>query len=349
MPTLSPLPDCEGPKLHPYKADGTPNISFLDLIGQGAHGFVFKVEIDGRIFALKVFKRLIVYHDWLTANEELWDKVDLPLLTAQWRPFHAECRAYARLKEAQKEHLAARCYGYVQLTDAQKKELETRFAIDYWWGEDDDLENLDNWDPASQQLARQEEQRPLHGIIKEFIQHDSPFGPQHAYRMLSDLRQLHRCGIVVWDVNEDAYANGKLVDFSKAVVAPHTLFDQCLYSNSETELDKQAKEAVYTDLSSLGSRFEDWNDEHEGGPQIACRPLEEGPLSYTLRGAPQTKEDRVKRCFNPRKVDWKKFSKRSRASDVAGAEPMVAAKQKTSGKKTNGVSKRKVSAARKRK
>lgn len=342
MPALPPVPDCEGPKLHPYQPEGAPEISFLELIGQGAHGKVFKVQIDGKILALKVFNLQFVDAAWLTADEEEWDKVDEELLTAQWHPFHAECRAYARLKEAKKEHLAVRCHGYLCLTEGQKQELKDRFAIGSWWN--DETYDLDRPDAALQLEFQQESRRPLRAIVKDFIHGDVPFSPQHASGMIRDLHQLHRCGIVVWDLKEDAYLDGKLVDFSKAVVVPHMMFDKRL----RIDLDILARDAVYADLSYLGSLFDEWNDEHEDGPQITCRPLLEGPLVRRLRRGPLTEEEKVARSFNPRNIDWQKYSRRSGGFTTVEAKRKTARKSDAVGKKPNGVRKQQAPARSKR-
>lgn len=335
MPVLPPVPDCEGPKLHPYQPDGTPEISFLELIGQGAHGNVFKVQIDGKILALKVFKYQHVDSDWLTMADDEWEKVDTELLTAQWHPFHAECRAYARLKEAKKEDLAIRCYGYLHLTEEQKKEVEDRFGIGSWWDDDYNLFRQDP-DPVVQQFFQRESSRPLRATVKDFIHSDVPFGPQHATKMLKDLRQLHRCGIVVWDVKEDAYIDGKLVDFSKAVVSPHMKFDTRL--SLRTDLDREARDAVFSDLSGLYVMFKDWNEEHEDGPHITCHPL---PTRSRLRGGRLSQEELIARCFNPRVVDWQKFSRRSVGFAAVGAKKATSRNSRTTGRKPNGVLKQK--------
>ena len=51
---LVPLPLCDGPKLEPFVFTGPQKIKFLEHIGEGLHSHVFKVEIQGRIYALKL-------------------------------------------------------------------------------------------------------------------------------------------------------------------------------------------------------------------------------------------------------------------------------------------------------
>lgn len=335
MPDLPPVPDCEGPQLQPYQSSGTPEITFLEELGRGAHGHVFKVQIDGKVFALKVFNHQIVNTDWLTMDPDEACKVDEKLLTAQWHPFNAECRAYARLKEAKKEHVAVRCHGYLCLTEAQKKELEQRFDITSWWA-DDYLTEFDGpYYPIYQQKLEQEGRRSLRAIVKEFITGDAPFGPEHAPAMVSDLNQIHRAGIMVHDLNEDAYVAGKLVDFSKAVVVPHIMFDPRLLGDP----NDTARGEVIEDLALLKARFREWNEEHEEGPVILCDPFEAFHAVRKLRRGPLTRDELVARCFNPLKIKWQKFSRRPIAS--VATKPGIVRKSGTTGKKPIGVSKRK--------
>jgi hypothetical protein len=55
---LVPLPLCEGPKLEPFDFQGPQKIDFLQHIGEGSHSHVFKVEILGQIYALKLASNL---------------------------------------------------------------------------------------------------------------------------------------------------------------------------------------------------------------------------------------------------------------------------------------------------
>jgi hypothetical protein len=53
---LPPLPVCEGPKLDAFDFKGPQQIKFLQEVGVGSHGYVFKVEIHGKIYALKLVR-----------------------------------------------------------------------------------------------------------------------------------------------------------------------------------------------------------------------------------------------------------------------------------------------------
>lgn len=316
MADLPLVPDCEGPRLHPYNRKGTDEIEFIDEVGHGAHAHVFKVRIDGKIYALKVFLNQLVTADWVTPRPDEWDNIDNELLTAQWHPFNAECRAYARLKEARKEHLAVRCHGYTLLTDAQEKELADRFGIQSWWDEDYDIEPSD---PQYDQGRRR-------AIVKDFVQSDQPFGHKDAPRMIRDLKQLHRLGIVVHDLNEDAYVGGKLTDFSKAITVPHIMFDVPL----GRDLDYIGRSEVHGDLSLLGGRFDDWNEDHEDDPQILCRPLPNIRFQERLRQGRKTERDIILSCLNPRDINWRKFSARpSKQARTRSGGPVEKAITKT--------------------
>lgn len=54
---LVPLPQCDGPKLDPFKFSGAQAIEFLEHIGEGLHAHVFKVSIHNQIYALKLVSR----------------------------------------------------------------------------------------------------------------------------------------------------------------------------------------------------------------------------------------------------------------------------------------------------
>lgn len=53
---LKPLPNCDGPKLNPFDFGGPQDIEFLDYLGSGLHSHVFKVQIRGHTYALKLVR-----------------------------------------------------------------------------------------------------------------------------------------------------------------------------------------------------------------------------------------------------------------------------------------------------
>jgi hypothetical protein len=54
---LVPLPLCDGPKLNPFDFQGPQKIDFLEHLGEGQHSHVFKVQILGQIYALKLVSK----------------------------------------------------------------------------------------------------------------------------------------------------------------------------------------------------------------------------------------------------------------------------------------------------
>ncbi|KAJ9646641.1 hypothetical protein H2199_002690 [Coniosporium tulheliwenetii] len=107
------LPECEGPKMHPYE-DRNPKIEFESLLGDSntaSHSHVFKVLLNSRPFALKM--RLIQaqfrFFDPLTARDDaLWEEQSNMIPDDEFvnhvDPFYAECRAYGRIQEFYEKH-----------------------------------------------------------------------------------------------------------------------------------------------------------------------------------------------------------------------------------------------------
>ena len=69
-PDLAPIPDCEGPKLQAYPGQ-TNQIEWLGRLDEhrdvcsssstGSEGYVFKVRIDSKLYALKVVSGVFSY------------------------------------------------------------------------------------------------------------------------------------------------------------------------------------------------------------------------------------------------------------------------------------------------
>ena len=52
------LPPIRGPKLGRFSTKGAVNITFLEEIGSGTDSVVYKVEISGQIYALKIVRAM---------------------------------------------------------------------------------------------------------------------------------------------------------------------------------------------------------------------------------------------------------------------------------------------------
>ncbi|KAI1348658.1 kinetochore Sim4 complex subunit FTA2-domain-containing protein [Xylaria sp. FL0043] len=107
---LSPeLPPCDGPKLRAFQYRNDP-IEWLGSLedrpippGSIRQGYVFKVKIQSRIYALKVFKFFdpSAYRGYLGPAQG--EPVSDDVLTFHTDPFYAECRAYGRLQHAREK------------------------------------------------------------------------------------------------------------------------------------------------------------------------------------------------------------------------------------------------------
>lgn len=163
-------------------------------------------------------------------------------------PFHAECRAYGRLKEAGEEHLAAKAYGYVKLFVNERTEEMFKPAVELDPSSESLVFLLDHWnfDHGSNQVIRRPENEPIYGIVKEWVgdgasdrfRHDKQYrwnmskevAVEACHRRienlpaeLESLEGLHRNGIVVRDLHEGQWVEGKLVDLSCSWTFPHVL------------------------------------------------------------------------------------------------------------------------------
>jgi len=176
-------------------------------------------------------------------DQSTWNEDDRNLWDIHTSVFFSECRAYGRLKELGCEHLAGKVHGYVQLFASEKldtlgrpwiiESLKRRFGKDAdpsWYQWRTISKDLDR-DPSNPEKYR----TPVMGIVKDWIDNAIDFESSdvnylrralkenvaHLPRMLRDVHQLHKCGIVVRDLHAGQYVNGVLVDFSRAWTVPH--------------------------------------------------------------------------------------------------------------------------------
>ncbi|KAK8039463.1 hypothetical protein PG993_007874 [Apiospora rasikravindrae] len=194
------------PRLHPFDTGGEPLVlDFIKKLGEGIHAHVWKVRINGELYALKLD----------SAPEGLWDAFDSD--EAGWPYFHAfpsECRAFARLKEFGQEHLAVACYGWIEVDKSHYDFMDSQ--IDDWgWSGKDDVG------------------RKRYAIVKELVDMHSDTSCLHirylksmvdtrvAKKAFKGLKTIHDLGILVGDIKEDSMCEGKHVDLSRARTAPH--------------------------------------------------------------------------------------------------------------------------------
>ncbi|KAL9098861.1 MAG: hypothetical protein Q9163_005554 [Psora crenata] len=220
---LEPLPQCEGPKLHPFPP-GNDSIDFIRVLGYdqnpndleemnepGIHSNVFEVCIRSKRYALKIFKfyngAQNEYNSLLNRDKK---RVSFDTVRTHNDPFYNECRAHGRLIEKGVEgKIAVRCYGYITIPAEKEIDLWRKFSIRDW----------DRTEEESRQPIAQ--RRPLRAIVKELLSNNAPYTPKVVHKMLRDLRKMRRLGVYAMDIAPRNYIAGLLVDFSIAMTKPH--------------------------------------------------------------------------------------------------------------------------------
>ncbi|CAJ2509226.1 Uu.00g142520.m01.CDS01 [Anthostomella pinea] len=149
------LPDVPGSKLYPFNTKGKPlNIEYLEELGHGLHGYVWKVRINDQVFALKIFNW---FREGVEGSNTFGQELDFAERENYFEPFQNECRAYGRLKEFGWEDLTFKCFGYILLEQTHltflKRTYENFYKCD--WDYDSDEE-----------YCRKE---PVRAIVKEFV------------------------------------------------------------------------------------------------------------------------------------------------------------------------------------
>lgn len=156
---------------------------------------------------------------------------------SQSDPFNCECRAFGRLHETGNDKLAIKCYGYVILTE--QEEDQVRQLSSFPWT---------RYRPEHRQMG-------IRGIVKKYVESDTPFDRKKLPEMRRDLLNMHRIGICIYDLRDDNYMESKIVDFSQAHVSPHRFLD-LVKQESETH------EACWRDFVSFDGIVISWNDEN---------------------------------------------------------------------------------------
>jgi hypothetical protein len=172
-------------------------------------------------------------HDagWAAAKGELRQKYIYHL-----QPFYRECRAFGRLKEVEREHLAVKAYGYAIL-DPKAKDFAKQMRDTIWRQDTSGVVWDDHNDPLGDQFLQAPRERiwePRMCIIKDWI--DDPWSPgvkkhnpvalmknelTYFPRILEDITDFHECGIILGDTQLSNYIDGVLVDLGGTTTVPH--------------------------------------------------------------------------------------------------------------------------------
>ncbi|KAI1131773.1 kinetochore Sim4 complex subunit FTA2-domain-containing protein [Nemania abortiva] len=220
---LPALPPCPGPNLAAFQPSN-PQIKWIERIDtdqdgeSSTQGCVYKVEIESKIYALKIFKFFdpaTIRYYW---EGEAQGSVPSNEIIFYTDPFFAECRAYGRIKEARatkgiREKLAVPCHGYLFLTKRDEMRLKR------------DGVNL-----GSRSLS--EELRPPHldttlvrAIVKDFEPRPSGLNSKNVRLALRKVRRLNEIRVYNGDIRGDNFRGGYLVDFGTSQTEPHCLLD----------------------------------------------------------------------------------------------------------------------------
>ncbi|KAH9905198.1 kinetochore Sim4 complex subunit FTA2-domain-containing protein [Xylariomycetidae sp. FL2044] len=223
--SLEELPPGNDPKLHRFPGQDH-RIEFISVVQRnaqsvgGAEGYVFIVRIEGRIYALKVFKFFKPSDGKQELSKRRYDLVTDEEAAFHVDPFFAECRAYGRIKERQKdgtitEKIAAECYGFLGLGNEYESKL-VKMGI----------HQSDLWDiPEDDDYRMRATGSPIRAIVKEYIEDETVFKVGNCRKMLAHLRLLKDIGITHRDIREDNYKGGLLVDFGSTYTEPHCIMN----------------------------------------------------------------------------------------------------------------------------
>lgn len=206
--------------------------------------------------------------------------------------------------------MAVKCYGYMTLDTAMEQSLADKFGLVEWGRNAEDYPQF--------------ERRPLDAIVKELLPRTA-FSAKDARKLIQDLQEIHRCGILIADLKFDAYVGTQLVDFSFAATTPHYQFDDRFRFNRQNPISA-AQDYHNLDLEV----FDYWNTEiRRTGPQIWVRTCHS---KYDMR------KYREPKFYEPRQFDWRqcanewtKLPRRSARIERLPVEkraPVLSAKQR---------------------
>ncbi|KAI1128712.1 kinetochore Sim4 complex subunit FTA2-domain-containing protein [Nemania abortiva] len=217
------LPPCPGPKLHAFKYQDAeiqwgPRIDEERAGESGTEGFVFRVQIKSKTYALKVFKFFDPEDNRYFWEPYLGDSYPVEKVIFYTDPFYAECRAFGRIQQAYNNReihhrrvLAVKCHGYIFLSKQDQLELEKR-GCDF---EGDSLD--DGILRASGGNGR------VRAIVKDLEPETGPIDAKNIRTAFARVHAINELGIYNRDVRAQNFVNCRLVDFGLAWTKPHEI------------------------------------------------------------------------------------------------------------------------------
>ncbi|KAI0406994.1 kinetochore Sim4 complex subunit FTA2-domain-containing protein [Xylaria palmicola] len=231
------LPPCPGPKLGAFQPQNA-RIKWIERLDTDRdsesmiQGCVYKVEIESKVYALKIFKFFdpaSVRYYW---EPLLRNSVPLNEIIFYTDPFFAECRAYGRIKEARvtngiREKLAVPCHGYLFLTKRDESRLRR------------DGVNLGSGSLNKELRPSLFNTNLVRAIVKDFEPRPSGPNSKNVRQALRRLKRLNEIKVYNGDIRGDNFKGGYLVDFGTSQTEPHCLLDALkkTHSDARKEVD----------------------------------------------------------------------------------------------------------------
>ncbi|KAL8417239.1 hypothetical protein RB596_007382 [Gaeumannomyces avenae] len=330
---LVPLPRCDGPKVSAFDFGGAQNIEFLQELGEGLHGHVFRVRINNQIYALKLF-RFLDYTDWTTPWDEhqLLDRDIMRVYYDFWEPFNCELRAFGRLQEAGHEDLAIKCHGYLLLDQAHEDKMRLKFpGISFLRNGHEEIPGDELEDPEEDCRGyfrgRDGRRPPIRGIVKALGQevNESAMTSKDFKKLRQNICRLHRLGIMSLDLQvgfNQIFDKMQMGDFSWAVTVPHPVTSQelnpALTATMKRLMEIETFGRVSGDLFEFDDMVQHRNETY--GDQdgvITVRAFPEGNRCSRIQRL-RSKRLVVHTSYDPRKYAWRIKRRGEKPRTLAG-------------------------------
>ncbi|KAK2809505.1 hypothetical protein FQN50_003773 [Emmonsiellopsis sp. PD_5] len=196
-----------------------PEIKFLGVLAATWHAVLMKVQIDEKIYALKLY-RLMTPH---------WHRKTFKYHAITSDPFFGECQAYSILTgDDLNGKIGATCYGWLTISkDQENRVIRMMYREGKYFAREHSYKEvvLDDWHRRADTASE-----PVRGLLLEYIDgynlDQVPSPPVNAQSLREKLAKLHSLDIVHADfkasnimVTKDG--EGVLIDFGSAEIWPN--------------------------------------------------------------------------------------------------------------------------------